>query len=96
MRELVVQLNRYAYEYYTLDNPSVSDAEYDRLYDRLRRLEEETGTVLPDSPTQRIGDVILKEFKKHSHKAKLWSLDKAQSYNELLPGRAGCKGAGGV
>ena len=84
MRELVVQLNRYAYEYYTLDNPSVSDAEYDRLYDRLRRLEEETGTVLPDSPTQRIGDVILKEFKKHSHKAKLWSLDKAQSYNELF------------
>lgn len=84
MQELVAQLNQYAHEYYALDNPSVSDAEYDRLYDRLRKLEQETGIVLPDSPTQRVGDVILQEFKKHVHKGRLWSLDKAQSYGELF------------
>lgn len=83
MKDLVTRLNQYAYEYYTLDNPSVSDAEYDRLYDRLRKLEQETGIVLTDSPTQRVGDVILTEFKKHPHKGRLWSLDKAQSYGEL-------------
>ena len=83
IRELVSTLNLYAYEYYTLDNPRVSDAEYDRLYDELRALEEETGLVLPDSPTQRVGDVVLKEFKKHTHLARLWSLDKAQNYGEL-------------
>ncbi|MGI6605948.1 MAG: NAD-dependent DNA ligase LigA [Peptococcia bacterium] len=83
LKDLVTRLNQYAYEYYTLDNPSVSDAEYDRLYDRLRKLEQETGIVLPDSPTQRVGDVILTEFKKHPHKGRLWSLDKAQSYGEL-------------
>ncbi|MGI6588322.1 MAG: NAD-dependent DNA ligase LigA [Peptococcia bacterium] len=83
LKELVAKLNQYAYEYYTLDNPSVSDAEYDRLYDELRALERETGLVLPDSPTQRVGDVILTKFKKHTHKARLWSLDKAQSYGEL-------------
>ncbi|MDD2211749.1 MAG: NAD-dependent DNA ligase LigA, partial [Clostridia bacterium] len=84
LRELVARLNQYAYEYYTLDIPRVSDAEYDRLYDELRTLEQETGLVLPDSPTQRVGDVILTKFKKHTHKAKLWSLDKAQSYGELM------------
>ncbi|HHY05507.1 MAG TPA: NAD-dependent DNA ligase LigA [Clostridia bacterium] len=83
IKELVAKLNQYAYEYYTLDNPSVSDVEYDRLYDELRALEQETGLVLPDSPTQRVGDVILTGFKKHTHKARLWSLDKAQSYGEL-------------
>jgi len=83
LRELVAQLNQYAYEYYTLDDTSVSDAEYDRLYDELRALELETGLYLPDSPTQRVGDVILTEFKKHTHLAGLWSLDKAQNYGEL-------------
>lgn len=83
MKELVEKLNRYSHEYYTLDNPSISDAEYDRLYDRLRKLEEETGNILPASPTQRVGDVILSEFKKHRHKARLWSLDKAQDEEEL-------------
>ncbi|MDD2402046.1 MAG: NAD-dependent DNA ligase LigA [Clostridia bacterium] len=84
IKELVDTLNRYAYEYYTLDNSSASDAEYDKLYDELRALEQETGIVSPDSPTQRVGDIVLKEFKKHTHKARLWSLDKAQSQGELV------------
>lgn len=83
MQELVEQLNRHSYQYYTLDNPSVTDTEYDALYDHLRKLERETGQVLPGSPTQRIGDVVLAEFKKHSHKSRLWSLDKAQNAEEL-------------
>lgn len=81
--ELVEELNRLAYEYYTLDNPSVADKEYDRKYDKLVRLEDETGIILPYSPTQRVGDVVLSEFKKHIHKGKLWSLGKAQNLQEL-------------
>lgn len=83
MEELVGKLNRYSREYYTLDDPSVSDAEYDLLYERLKKLENETGTVLAASPTQRVGDIILSEFKKHRHKSRLWSLDKAQDEEDL-------------
>lgn len=83
IKELVELLNKYAYEYYSLDNPSVSDKEYDSKYDELRALEEETGYVLPYSPTQRVGDVVLKGFNKYTHKARLWSLDKAQSFEEI-------------
>lgn len=84
MRELVDKLNDYAYRYYVLDDPAVSDAEYDRLYDRLAALEKETGVVLPDSPTQRIGGVQKAGFAKHRHIEPLWSLDKAQREEELL------------
>jgi DNA ligase (NAD+) len=83
IKEIVEKLNQHAYEYYTLDKPTISDAAYDSLYDQLRALEEETGLVLPESPTQRVGDVVLGEFKKHVHKARLWSLDKAQTMLEL-------------
>lgn len=83
IEELVELLNKYAYEYYSLDNPSVSDKEYDSKYDELRVLEEETGYVLPYSPTQRVGDVVLQGFNKYTHKARLWSLDKAQSFEEI-------------
>lgn len=83
MHKLVKELNRLAYQYYTLDEQSVSDAEYDLLYDRLRALEDETGIVLPDSPTQRIGDKVVSQFKKHTHLSKLWSLDKVQNEGEL-------------
>lgn len=83
MTELVKILNRLAYQYYTLDDQSVSDAEYDALYDELQNLEAETGVILPDSPTQRVGDVVNSEFKKHTHLAKLWSLDKAQDKEGL-------------
>lgn len=84
MKALVDELNKYAYSYYVLDNPSISDADYDRKYDELVKLEKETGEILPYSPTLRVGDVVLPEFKKHIHKSRLWSLDKAQSFQELI------------
>lgn len=83
MEELIENLNKWAYEYYTLDKTTVSDKEYDEKYYELVKLEEETGTILPYSPTQRVGDIILPEFEKYTHKASLWSLDKAQSINEI-------------
>lgn len=83
MRELVEQLNDYAYRYYVLDDPAVADAEYDRLYDELAALERESGVVEPDSPTQRVGGKLLEGFQKHTHLAPLWSLDKAQSMEEV-------------
>ena len=84
IEELVELLNKYAYEYYSLDNPSVTDKEYDSKYDELKALEEETGYVLPYSPTHRVGDVTLQGFSKYTHKARLWSLDKAQSFEEII------------
>lgn len=84
MKVLVEELNQYAYEYYSLDNPSVSDKEYDLKYDELVLLEKETKTTLPYSPTQRVGDSILGEFSKYTHKGRLWSLDKAQSMEQLI------------
>ena len=84
MKELIQQLNTWRHEYYTLDNPSVSDQEFDRYYDELVNLEKETGITLENSPTQKIGGDVLKEFEKHTHKAPLWSLDKAQTYAELV------------
>ncbi|WP_276353675.1 NAD-dependent DNA ligase LigA [Cohnella caldifontis] len=83
MRGLVAQLNDYGRQYYTEDNPTISDKEYDALYDELVRLERETGTVLPDSPTRRVGGEILKNFQPHRHLSRLWSLDKAQNMEDL-------------
>lgn len=73
MRELVDILNRYAYEYYVLDAPTVTDAQYDKLYDELRELERESGTVLFDSPTRRVGGEPVKAFARHEHIARLYS-----------------------
>ncbi len=83
MREMVDQLNKWAYEYYVLDNPSASDTEYDALYDRLVLLERQTGEVLFDSPTKRVGGEPLKNFVQHTHLKRLYSLDKVQSFGEL-------------
>lgn len=83
MRELVDLLNKYAKEYYVLDAPTVSDKQYDELYDELRRLEGESGTVLLDSPTRRVGGEPISAFKKHEHIERLYSLDKATSKEEL-------------
>lgn len=83
MRYLVDEINRHNYNYYTLDNPTITDREYDDLYDELRELETETGIVLYDSPTQRVGGEVLQGFEKHRHISRLLSLDKAQNYQEL-------------
>ncbi len=84
IRELVDLLNKYAYDYYVLDNPVVSDGEYDRLYDELKALESESGEVYFDSPTQRVGDKPLGKFEQVSHRGRLFSLDKCQSKQELI------------
>jgi DNA ligase (NAD+) len=82
-RQLVDTLNKWAHEYYVLDAPTVSDKEYDALYDELRKIEEETGVILPDSPTRRVGGEPLKGFEKHTHINRLFSLDKCVSEEEL-------------
>lgn len=83
IKELIAQLNKYAYQYYVLDEPTVSDKQYDELYNELLALEKETGIVFPDSPTRRIGGEPIKEFKPHTHLKKLYSLDKCNSFDEL-------------
>ena len=83
MRELVDALNKYAYEYYVLDKPTIADGQYDKLYDELRTLEQESGVVLFDSPTKRVGGEPISAFEKHTHIEKLYSLDKATSEEEL-------------
>ena len=83
MRELVDWLNETAYQYYTLDDPTVSDREWDAKYDELVRMERETGVRMPDSPTRRVGDAVLPYFEPHAHLARLWSMDKAQSVDAL-------------
>lgn len=83
MTELVQKLNEYAYRYYTLDEPIVSDKEYDVLYDELVELEKSSGVVLPDSPTHRVGGELLKQFDSYTHKQRLYSLAKSQSTEEL-------------
>jgi len=84
MRNLVDKLNEYSYKYYVLDEPVVSDKEYDKLYDELLSLEKETNTILPESPTIRVGGAVLKGFKTHQHLAPLWSLDKCKTPEELI------------
>lgn len=83
MRELTDILNKYAYEYYVLDNPSVDDKVYDKIYDELKNLEEETGQILVDSPTRRVGGDPISSFQKHEHIHRLYSLDKSVTYEQL-------------
>lgn len=84
MKELVELLNRYAYEYYTKDAPSVSDSEYDQLYRELVELETaHPDDILPESPTHRVGGVVLKGFTKYQHQYPLYSLQDAFSREEL-------------
>lgn len=84
MEELVRRLNETAKQYYELDNPTISDSEWDRMYDELARMERETGVVLPDSPTHRVGGAPLEAFEPHRHLNRLWSMDKAQSVGALI------------
>ncbi|MBF7093909.1 NAD-dependent DNA ligase LigA [Streptococcus sp. HF-1907] len=84
MTELVALLNRYAKEYYTEDKPTVSDSEYDKLYRELVELEKaHPEQVLPDSPTHRVGGLVLEGFEKYEHEYPLYSLQDAFSRQEL-------------
>lgn len=83
MRKLVDLLNKYATQYYVYDAPTVSDKEYDELYDKLVKMEKETGEILFDSPTRRVGGEPISAFTKHRHIERLYSLDKATSQEEL-------------
>ncbi len=83
MKELIEVINKHSYNYYVLDNPTISDKEWDKLYNELLALEEQTGIVLPDSPSTKVGGEVLKGFKKHTHKKPLYSLNKCQNFEEL-------------
>ena len=83
MQALVRELKETAYAYYVLDNPVISDMQWDRMYDELVALEKETGVVLPDSPTVNVGGEPMKAFEEHRHINRLWSMDKVQSLEAL-------------
>ena len=83
IEKLVAEVNKYNYYYHVLDSPIVSDKDYDKAYYTLLELEKKTGYVLPDSPTQRVGDAVSEGFEKHTHEARLYSLDKAQTPEEM-------------
>lgn len=84
INELIEKIEDLNYHYYTLDEPKLSDKEYDLLYDELVELEEKTGLVYDYSPTQRVGGELIDKFEKHTHLGRLWSLDKSQNEEELI------------
>ena len=83
MKKLIKEIEVHNHNYYDLDSPTISDAEYDKLYYSLVDLEKKTGIVLPNSPTLRVGGDILEGFKKREHPKKLYSLNKVKSEQEL-------------
>ena len=83
MEELIREISKASHAYYVLDDPYISDMQWDRLYDELKALETETGIVLPESPSRKVGGEPLKGFEEHTHITRLWSLDKVQSLEEL-------------
>lgn len=83
MKELIKEIEKHNYNYYVLDNPTISDYEYDKLYYTLVDLENETGVVLPYSPTQRVGDTVLTGFTKKRHEVPLYSLNKVRDFDDL-------------
>lgn len=83
MRPLVDRLNETARAYYVEDKPVISDKQWDEMYDQLLALEKESGIVLPDSPSHRVGGEILSGFEPHTHISRLWSMDKVQSIGAL-------------
>lgn len=83
LTELTDKLNDYAYRYYVLDDPVVTDDVYDRMYDELVGLEKQSGIVLPDSPTRRVGGEPVRAFEPHTHINRLYSLDKCRTFDEL-------------
>lgn len=83
MKQLVEELNKHCYNYYVLDNPTISDADFDKMYDELLALEKETGIVLENSPTKRVGGETLDGFVKREHKIRMYSLDKCRTFEDL-------------
>ncbi len=83
LKWLTDEINKHNKNYYVFDNPTISDIEYDALYYELVDLEKELGFSLPDSPTSRVGDVVLDGFKKHRHEVPLYSLNKVRDYEDL-------------
>ena len=83
MEWLVSELNKHCYNYYVLDNPTISDADFDKLYDELVELEKQTGTVLDESPTKRVGGETLDGFTKKTHKIRMYSLNKSKTKEEI-------------
>ena len=83
MKALIEEINFHNYNYYSLDNPTISDAEWDKLYDELLSLEKETGIVFDDSPSKRVGGEILSKFEKYTHKVPYYSLEKSNTYDRL-------------
>lgn len=83
MEQLVKIISEHSYNYYVLDNPTISDKEWDKLYDELQKLERETGIILPNSPSNKVGGEVLLNFKKYEHKAPLYSLNKVRQYEDL-------------
>jgi len=83
MEELIREISKASYAYYVLDDPYLSDMQWDQLYDELKKLETETGETMPDSPTRKVGGETLKGFAEHRHLNRLWSMDKVQSLEEL-------------
>ena len=83
MENLISVLNVHIHNYYVLDKPTISDYEYDQLYDKLIKLEKESGIVLPFSPSLRVGGQPLKEFESFVHDVPLYSLDKCQNFEDL-------------
>lgn len=83
MQELISEIDKHNYNYYVLDNPTISDSEYDKLYYSLVDLEKETGIILPNSPTQRVGGDVLDKFEKKRHLVPLYSLSKVRDFDDL-------------
>ena len=84
MKELIEKINKASYSYYVLDNPTISDKEWDKMYYELLDLEKDSGIVLENSPSQKVGGDVLDGFKKITHENKLLSLGKAQTLDEIL------------
>jgi len=91
MRELIKKLNEASEAYYDHDESLMSDDEWDAMYAELRKLEEETDERMPESPTRRVGGEVMTGFEPHRHIARLWSMDKAQSEDEILAWDLRCR-----
>lgn len=91
MRELIDKLNEASRRYYDQNESDISDDEWDVMYAELRRLEEKTGERMADSPTRRVGGAVMEGFEQHRHIARLWSMDKAQSEEEILAWAQRCE-----